>query len=138
MKGEVATSPETSARLSRIRQKGTAPELAVRRILTRLGLRYRTAVRSLPGSPDIVNRKNKWAIFVHGCFWHAHQGCRRATVPKANHKFWVHKLDGNRERDNRKQQALEGLGFHVVTVWQCELDSPHELVSRLCGELCPK
>ena len=84
--------PETSARLARIPQKQTKPELIVRRELHRAGKRFRVKNRDLPGNPDIANRNRRWAIFVHGCFWHHHKGCYRATVPKRNREFWVSKF----------------------------------------------
>jgi DNA mismatch endonuclease (patch repair protein) len=87
----------TSERMGGIRQQGTTPELAVRRALTQLGLRYRVHNRDLPGSPDIAHRGAKWAIFVHGCYWHRHDGCRRSTTPKRNTEFWLAKLRRSRE-----------------------------------------
>src|SRR5688500_542986 len=91
----------TSKRLGRIRQADTAPEQTVRRALWALGLRFRRANRDLPGSPDIANRTAHWAVFVHGCFWHAHTGCSKATVPKRNRQFWLEKFAANRARDAR-------------------------------------
>jgi len=117
--------------MKRIRQAHTTPELAVRRLLKKLGLSFRTCVRDLPGRPDIVNRKAGWAIFVHGCFWHGHHGCKLFTVPKTNTKFWTEKVAGNRKRDARKARALRKLGLRVVTVWQCEAESPSRLERRL-------
>lgn len=115
--------PRTSERMRRVRQRHTKPEVALRKLLWSLGMRYRCNDRSLPGSPDIVNRNGKWAIFVHGCFWHGHDGCRKATVPKRNTVFWLDKISTNRARDVRKADALRALGFQVVTVWQCEIDA---------------
>ena len=119
-KPQLRTDPQTSARLGRIRQHGTKPELAVRRVLYDLGLRYRVNNRDLPGSPDVANRKKKWAVFVHGCFWHAHEGCAKATVPKRNREFWLEKFQANRERDARAVGLLEQRGYRVITVWECE------------------
>lgn len=116
------TDPATSARLGRIRQKGTALELEVGRLLRSLGAHYRLQNRDLPGSPDFANRKQGWAIFAHGCFWHAHPGCSRATIPKRNHEFWAAKLARNRERDAEVVAALEATGFRVLTVWACEVE----------------
>ena len=122
----------TSARLARIRQKDTAPELRVRALLRLVGRRYRLSNRDLPGSPDIANRSERWALFVHGCFWHAHRGCRRASVPKRNSEFWQAKFDANRARDMRVTRALKKLGFRVEIVWACELDDkPEEVLRRL-------
>jgi len=110
----------TSARLSRVRQRNTAPEVAVRQVLHRLGLRFRVKNTDLPGSPDIANRAARWAVFVHGCFWHHHEGCSRATVPKRNRAFWVEKFRANRARDERACRELRAMGFIVLVVWECE------------------
>lgn len=106
--------------MARVRQRDTSAERAVRSIVHRLGHRYRTNARDLPGSPDLVNRRQGWAIFVHGCFWHGHQGCKKATVPKTRRDWWRRKLCENRQRDRRKARQLEALGFSVLTIWECE------------------
>ncbi len=106
--------------MGRVRQKGTAPEAAVGVTLRSLGLAYRKNVRRLPGSPDYANRKQRWAVFVNGCFWHQHTGCHRATLPKANRSYWVAKFAENRLRDARAIRALRRDGFRVVIVWECE------------------
>jgi len=116
--------------MKRVRQAGTAPELAVRRALTSIGARYRVNVRGLPGRPDIANRKRRKAIFVHGCFWHFHSECGRGQVPTRNRDFWETKLLANRTRDEVKRGALESAGFDVLTVWECELEGA-ELKARL-------
>lgn len=123
--------PDSSARMARIRQRGTAPEIEVRRILHRLGLRFRSTNRDLPGSPDIANRARHWAVFVHGCYWHAHEGCARATVPKRNRAYWLAKFDDNRARDARAVRALRRQGYRVVVVWQCHLARPEVVAQRL-------
>src|SRR4051812_48896360 len=97
--GVLAVDSATSARLGRIRQKGTKAELTVRAAISRLRLRYRVENRDLPGSPDLANRKHAWAVFVHGCFWHRHRGCRRTTTPKNNASFWKAKFVANVRRD---------------------------------------
>lgn len=125
------TDAETSTRMSRIRQRGTAPELLVRRACRRLGMRYRTSNEDLPGSPDLANRARRWAIFVHGCFWHRHAGCSKATAPKRNAEFWSAKFQRNVERDREARAALRRLGFRVLTLWQCEAESPKVLAGRL-------
>jgi DNA mismatch endonuclease (patch repair protein) len=112
--------PETSRRMKAVRQHGTSAELLVRRALTRLGVRYRVNVRSLPGSPDVANVRRKFAIFVHGCFWHRHPSCRYATVPRTNVRFWSTKFEDNSRRDAMKKNLLEQLGIRVVVVWECE------------------
>jgi DNA mismatch endonuclease (patch repair protein) len=130
-RGSTAPSKETSARMRRIRRENTTPELAVRRVVTALGVRYRTCVRDLPGSPDLANKRAGWALFVHGCFWHAHSFCRAATLPKTNRPFWIGKLAANRARDAAKCRLLRRAGFRVVTVWQCELRDPENLAKKL-------
>ncbi len=116
----LVTDVATSRRLSRVRQHGTAPELAVRQALRALGIRYRLQNRDLPGTPDLANRRARWAIFVHGCFWHHHEGCKLATIPKRNRVFWVEKFRSNRLRDERTEKELVASGFRVIVVWQCE------------------
>lgn len=128
---DLVVDDATSARLARIPRADTGPELAVRRIVSRLGHRYRTGNRDLPGSPDLANRRAGWAIFVHGCFWHAHSACSRATVPKRNREFWIEKLGKNRARDVRVAAELEARGFAVLTLWECELANESTLRRRL-------
>jgi DNA mismatch endonuclease, patch repair protein len=106
-----------------IRQKDTTPEMAVRRALTRLGLRYRVRNRDLPGSPDVANRAGRWAIFVHGCYWHRHPGCHRSSTPRRNREFWEAKFTANVERDARTASELRARGFRILTVWECETES---------------
>jgi DNA mismatch endonuclease, patch repair protein len=120
-KSRPTTDAATSARMSRIRQKGTAPELAVRRAVAGLGLRYTTNNKDLPGSPDLANRSRRWAIFVHGCYWHRHAGCHMASTPRTNTEFWLNKFARNVERDNDARAALRRAGYRVLTFWQCEL-----------------
>lgn len=122
---------KTSARMGRIRQSGTAPELSVRRLLNALGVRYRTKNRDLPGSPDLANRLRNWAIFVHGCFWHGHPNCIKASLPKRNRAFWTQKLVANRRRDRRSLAALRRLGFATLVIWQCELARPEQVSVRI-------
>ncbi|MEO8381331.1 MAG: very short patch repair endonuclease [Acidobacteriota bacterium] len=110
----------TSARLANVRQHGTSAELSVRRYLHQLGHRYRVHNRDLPGSPDIANRSRKWVVFVHGCFWHRHAGCRRATTPTRNRQFWLEKFEANVGRDARVQRKLRRSGWRVIVVWECE------------------
>src|SRR5690606_28053616 len=106
-------SPQRSALMGRVRQAGTAPELVVRRILRSLGNSYRLNRRDLPGAPDLANGTKKWAIFVHGCFWHRHTSCPRASTPKTNQDFWRDKFEANKKRDQRNIEALRSLGFTV-------------------------
>jgi DNA mismatch endonuclease, patch repair protein len=117
--------------MKRVRQRGTEAELTVRRALTRLGASYRVNTATLPGSPDISNKSRKKAVFVHGCFWHGHLGCRRAQPPASNHKFWVPKIRETAARDKRKRDALIALGYDVLEVWECETRDDLALERRL-------
>lgn len=121
--------PATSARMAGIRQRGTAIETAVGTILRDLGHHYRTNVKGLPGSPDFANRSRRWAVFVNGCFWHAHTACRKATTPKSNTEFWLEKFRDNRCRDARAIRSLRKQGYKVILVWGCEREAMRE---RLC------
>ena len=130
-KPSLETNPATSKRLGQVRQSSTKPELVVRSLVYKLGHRYRVRNRDLPGSPDLANRARAWAIFVHGCFWHSHEGCPKATVPKRNREFWLAKFKRNRERDLEVTAELLALGFKVLTVWECETREPPALKRRL-------
>ncbi len=112
--------PDRSALMSRVKAKDTKPELSVRRLAHGLGYRYRLHRRDLPGSPDLVFPGRRKALFVHGCFWHRHQGCRKTTMPKTRAKFWQRKFDDNVRRDERVIAALRDLGWDVLVVWECE------------------
>lgn len=127
----LVTDAATSARMAGVRRAGTAPELAVRRALTALGLRYRVANRDLPGSPDVANRARGWAVFVHGCYWHRHGGCGRASVPKRNVAFWTAKFAANVARDARARAALRRRGFRVLVIWECQTRRPRDLEARV-------
>ena len=105
-----------------IRGKDTKPEVIVRRFLHRLGFRFRLHRRDLPGRPDIVLPKYRTVVEVRGCFWHRHEGCRFAYMPKSNREFWESKLNGNRERDRRNLRELARLGWRAIEVWECELE----------------
>jgi DNA mismatch endonuclease, patch repair protein len=125
------TRERRSALMSRIRGKDTAPERMLRRAIHRAGYRYRLHVKQLPGCPDLVFAKEKKAIFVHGCFWHVHPGCRLGRLPKSNLRFWKPKLEGNRERDQRNIRKLRRMGWKVLIVWQCKLKSADRCLSRV-------
>lgn len=115
-------SPERRSEMMRgIRSKGTSPERAVRSHLHALGLRYRLHAHDLPGSPDIVFRSKKVAIFVHGCYWHRHESCRLAYIPKSRKAFWESKFQANVERDRRVLKELRAMGWTVIVVWECEV-----------------
>lgn len=117
--------------MGRVRQKGTAPELEVSRVLRQIGAGYRKNVRALPGSPDFANKTRRWAVFVHGCFWHRHRGCFRATTPKANREFWLEKFTRNRKRDADSIRALRRAGYKVVLIWECQVDRCEGRLSKV-------
>lgn len=114
-----------------VRQAHTGPEVTVRKLLHGLGLRFRLQRRDLPGTPDIVLPKHRTVIFVHGCFWHRHEGCSRATMPKTRVEFWREKFDRNVIRDQEKERALVDIGWRVLTVWECETRWPKMLTDKL-------
>jgi len=107
--------------MSRVRTKGTAPELALRSALHSAGIRFRLHRKDLPGKPDIVLPKYKSVIFVHGCFWHHHEGCIKSKMPKTNIEFWQDKIAANIKRDKSNQDDLAKLGWRVLIVWECNL-----------------
>lgn len=107
--------------MARIRSKNTKPEIMVRKYLFARGFRYRKNVRRLPGTPDIVLRKYRTVIFVNGCFWHGHEGCRYSHLPKSNVEFWRNKIERNKKRDLRERVELRRMGWHVIQVWECQL-----------------
>lgn len=110
-----------SAVMSRIRSKNTGPEMILRKALFARGFRYRLNVRKLPGTPDIVLPRYRTVIFVHGCFWHGHEGCKHASTPKTNTEFWVEKIAKNRARDKIHVEQLVAQGWNVLTVWECDI-----------------
>jgi DNA mismatch endonuclease, patch repair protein len=112
-------------------RNGTPAERAVAAVCSKLGLRYRLNVKSLPGSPDLANKTGRWAIFVHGCFWHRHPGCPKTTTPKRNARFWREKFEVNQKRDAAKVAMLQSAGFKVAVVWECETADPRSLRHRL-------
>lgn len=114
---------ERSERMSRIRSKDTLPEVALRKALHALGLRFRIHDKRLPGRPDIVLPRFRTVVLVHGCFWHRHQGCKVATTPKSNTAFWQEKFERNTARDARNVASLQALGWRVLVAWECELGS---------------
>ena len=132
---DTLTPTERSEMMRRVRGKDTKPEMRVRRLLHGLGYRYRLHARELPGTPDIVFRPRKSAIFVHGCFWHRHQGCKMARLPKSRIDYWKSKLETNRSRDATHQEELDRLGWRVLIVWECETGDADALAGRLAGFL---
>jgi DNA mismatch endonuclease (patch repair protein) len=125
------TKERRSWNMSRIRGKDTKPEKIVRSILHRLGYRFRLHKANLPGRPDVVLAKHQTIVFVHGCFWHRHKGCKDATMPKTRREWWQAKLEGNAARDRRNQSALRRAGWRALTVWECETEKPEKLTLRL-------
>jgi DNA mismatch endonuclease (patch repair protein) len=118
---DIYSKEKRSECMSKIRSKNTKPELALRKALFSKGFRYRVNDTKLPGKPDIVLPKYKTVIFIHGCFWHRHEGCKYAYTPKTNTKFWVDKITSNTERDKANFQKLTALGWNVLIVWECEI-----------------
>lgn len=127
---DTLTPAERSERMSRIRSSDTKPEIALRKALHKLGFRFRLHGHRLPGKPDIVLPKHRTVIFVHGCFWHRHSGCKVATTPKTNTDFWIDKFDRNQSRDTRNSEALTAAGWRVLVVWECELGNAAKVNSR--------
>lgn len=126
-----------SYNMSRIKGKDTKPEMLVRKYLFSRGFRYRIHDKKLPGKPDIILPKYKTIIFVHGCFWHSHEGCRYFVVPKTRTEWWINKLNLNKKKDNQNIESLESEGWNILTVWECELKSKtkKETLSRIEQEL---
>ncbi|MBN8280775.1 MAG: DNA mismatch endonuclease Vsr [Gammaproteobacteria bacterium] len=117
--------------MAKVRQSATAPELATRKAAAALGLHYRLSNRDLPGSPDLANRRGRWAIFVHGCFWHRHKNCPKASLPKRNWEFWAAKFRDNYERDKRVTRELVGRGYKVVVIWECQTKDVSRVLTKL-------
>jgi len=120
-----------SENMRRVRAKNTKPELLLRRALYGRGKRYRVHAKDLPGRPDIVFRQSKVAVFVHGCFWHQHEGCLQASKPKTNQTYWGPKLRGNVERDMKYREELEQLGFRTLVLWECEIEASPQAAADL-------
>jgi len=128
---DVYSKSKRSEIMSRVKSRGTGPEGTVAALLRKLGMSYRRNSESMPGHPDFVMKHVKAVIFVHGCFWHNHPGCRRAKLPKTNAGFWKRKIRGNRLRDIRTTRLLRSRGWRVITVWQCHLRRPEAVLKRL-------
>lgn len=120
--------------MSRVGSKNTQPEMVVRKILHRLGFRFRLHVQSLPGKPDIVLPRHKAVVLVHGCFWHGHR-CRKGRLPKTNVKFWLDKQDRNKNNDRTNKKLLRRVGWRSIIVWQCQIKNLSKLETRLAHEL---
>jgi len=123
--------------MSHIRYRNTKPEILVRKYLFAHGFRYRKNVKTLPGTPDIVLPKYKTVVFVNGCFWHGHIGCKYAHLPETNAEFWKQKIEANQERDIQEQCQLRESGWNVIQIWQCELKPKNRIqtLQRLANTL---
>lgn len=138
---DILTPEQRSLNMSHIHSRDTKPEVLVRKYLFSKGLRYRKNDRKLPGHPDIVFPKYRTVVFVHGCFWHGHEGCRYFRIPSTNVEFWEAKIRRNRERDTKDAAELEKLGWKVITVWECRIkrkadraEALEEVYRKLIGE----
>lgn len=127
----MSIDPIRSKIMRSVRRANTKPEIAVRRSLHALGFRFRLHRNDLPGTPDLVLPKYRIVVFVHGCFWHRHKGCSKATFPKTRTKFWTTKFRQNVARDQRNVEQLEQAGWLVLTIWECETRVPVKLAARL-------
>lgn len=132
---DVFSTRQRSAVMAKVRAKNTAPEMLVRSLLHGLGYRFRLHRRDLPGSPDLTLSKFRTVVFVHGCFWHQHLGCKRADRPTSNRQYWNKKLDRNIARDTENAHLLKGLGWKVIIVWECQTKDKSRLTRRLVKAL---
>ena len=129
---DIVDKPTRSRMMAGIRGKDTRPELMVRRALHARGFRYRLNVRSLPGTPDLVFPKRRAVVFIHGCYWHRHEGCRFATTPATNTDFWTSKFAANVARDTRNVRDLRGAGWRVGIIWECALKDHPDDAAIVC------
>lgn len=125
------SAADRSLRMALVKGKDTRPEMVVRRLIHGLGFRYRLHEKSLPGKPDLVFRKRRKVVFVHGCFWHRHENCRLARLPKSRVDFWMPKLNRNRERDAENVARLSELGWEALVIWECEITRVDLLEQRI-------
>ena len=134
---DIFSQEKRSQVMSHVRNRDTRPEKMIRSILHKSGFRFRIQRKDLPGKPDIVLPKYKTIIFVHGCFWHQHEGCKKALPPKSNVSFWLEKFRKNKERDRKVIRTLQESGWKVIVVWQCEIpkikNNP-EIIKKLISE----
>lgn len=128
---DTLTPAERSYVMSRVKGRDTSPERIVRRLVYHAGFRYRLCDPRLPGKPDLVFWGKRKVIFVHGCFWHSHEGCRRNRTPKSNQEYWFAKLEKNKVRDSLHLSKLRAMGWRVLVVWECELKERDILLERL-------
>lgn len=132
---DIVDRQRRSEMMAGIRGRDTAPEMAVRRVAHRMGLRFRLQRKDLPGRPDLMLPKHRLAVFVHGCFWHRHEGCRYASTPKSRVAFWTEKFESNVARDARQEAALRALGWRVLIIWQCETRDEAAVERRLAASI---
>lgn len=134
---DVHSKAVRSYNMSRIRSKNTKPELAVRKALFAEGFRYRLHDKKLPGKPDIVLKKYKTVIFIHGCFWHGHEGCRYFVVPKTRTEWWVNKINTNKQNDLIAIYKLRKLNWKIIILWACEIDDTitYKIVNRILNKI---
>ncbi|MBW2568909.1 MAG: DNA mismatch endonuclease Vsr [Deltaproteobacteria bacterium] len=128
---DILTKEKRSWNMSRIRSGNTKPELLVRSLLHRMGYRFRLHRKDLPGKPDIVLPKHKAVVFVHGCFWHRHEGCKYAYMPKSRLEFWGTKFKSNVERDRKVKKQLKEKNWRVLVIWECELSNIESIIKKL-------
>ncbi|MFP6901892.1 MAG: very short patch repair endonuclease [Opitutales bacterium] len=128
---DIVSEEQRSYIMSRVTSKDTKPELLVRSYLHRCGFRFRVHGKKLSGKPDLVFPKYNTVVFVHGCFWHRHEGCPRATMPSSRVEFWRNKFERNVARDEDNQRALRGLGWRVIVLWECEISTIKAREARL-------
>lgn len=127
---DTMTPAQRSQRMASIGPRNSRAEVLVRRWIHSLGYRFRLHDVNLPGSPDLVFASRRKAIFIHGCFWHRHNQCRLARMPKSRQAFWIPKLEGNRRRDARDRRALTRLGWRSLIIWECELSDPMQVMFK--------
>ncbi len=135
---DTLTIAERSRLMARIRGKNTGPERAVRALLHRAGYRFRLHASNLPGKPDIVLPRFRTVVFVHGCFWHRHAGCKVATMPKSHRRFWTEKFTRNVANDRKHRRRLRRMGWRVVTIWACGLKRPERVLAQIERALRPR
>lgn len=134
---DIVDSRRRSEMMSGIKGKDTAPEIVVRRVAHRLGFRFRLYRKDLPGRPDLVFPKHRSVVFVHGCFWHRHSGCKYAYTPKTRVRFWTGKFSQNVARDHRNEEALHRLGWRVLVIWECQTRDQTTVAECLLDYLSP-
>ncbi len=128
---DTISKQERSATMAKVRSKDTKPEIRVRSLLFKMGYRFRVCCKKLPGKPDIVLKKYKSVIFVHGCFWHGHNNCKSARIPKSNVEFWENKINRNKERFDEVKFLLESQNWNVLIIWECETKNTEALKLKI-------